>query len=167
MNWEAIGAIGEVIGALGVIVSLLYLAVQIRQNTASVKASSYDSWLSQAAGVSDLLLSNEALGRAWARGLSKPDSLDPIDRERFDALMTRFLRLVEFAHSKVANGLMELICSTFGGSISVGLQRSQAPACGGRPIDSTTPPTSARSRTASSESPRASPDPTIISPGPV
>jgi hypothetical protein len=35
MNWEAIGAIGEVLGALAVIVTLVYLAVQIRQNTAA------------------------------------------------------------------------------------------------------------------------------------
>ena len=29
MNWEAIGAIGEMVGALGVVVSLVYLASQI------------------------------------------------------------------------------------------------------------------------------------------
>ena len=33
MNWEAIGAIGEVLGAAAVVVTLGYLAVQIRQNT--------------------------------------------------------------------------------------------------------------------------------------
>lgn len=33
MNWEAMGAIGEVVGAVGVIVSLLYLALQIRQSS--------------------------------------------------------------------------------------------------------------------------------------
>ena len=32
MNWEAIGAIGEVLGAVGVILTLGYLAFQIRQN---------------------------------------------------------------------------------------------------------------------------------------
>ncbi len=39
MNWEAIGAIGEVVGAFGVILTLGYLAVQIRQNSAVVRAS--------------------------------------------------------------------------------------------------------------------------------
>ena len=33
MSWEAIGSIGEVVGAAGVLASLIYLAVQIRQNT--------------------------------------------------------------------------------------------------------------------------------------
>jgi hypothetical protein len=36
MNWDAIGAIGEIIGASAVVVSLVYLATQIRvQNTES------------------------------------------------------------------------------------------------------------------------------------
>ncbi len=38
MNWEAIGAVGEVLGALGVVVTLGYLAVQIRRNTNSMAA---------------------------------------------------------------------------------------------------------------------------------
>ena len=43
MNWDAIGAIGEVIGALAVFITLGYLAIQIRQNTKAVRASALDS----------------------------------------------------------------------------------------------------------------------------
>ena len=32
MNWDAIGAFGEIIGAIAVVISLLYLATQIRQS---------------------------------------------------------------------------------------------------------------------------------------
>ena len=32
INWEAIGAVGEVVGALAVVVSIVYLAIQIRQS---------------------------------------------------------------------------------------------------------------------------------------
>ena len=39
MNWEAIGAIGEIVGATGVILTLMYLSVQIRQSTRASKAS--------------------------------------------------------------------------------------------------------------------------------
>jgi hypothetical protein len=38
MNWEALGAIGELIGAAGVIGTLVYLAVQIRRATRFPKA---------------------------------------------------------------------------------------------------------------------------------
>jgi hypothetical protein len=41
MSWDAIGAVGELLGALGVIASLIYLAIQIRQNTESVRMASH------------------------------------------------------------------------------------------------------------------------------
>jgi hypothetical protein len=37
MNWEALGAIGELSGAAGVVITLVYLAIQIRQNTQSME----------------------------------------------------------------------------------------------------------------------------------
>jgi len=40
MNWEALSAIGEIVGSGAVLVTLIYLAMQMRQNTASVQASS-------------------------------------------------------------------------------------------------------------------------------
>jgi hypothetical protein len=39
LNWEAVGALGEVIGAVGVIFTLGYLAIQVRQNSAVVRAA--------------------------------------------------------------------------------------------------------------------------------
>ena len=39
MKWELIGAYAEVIGAIAVIVSILYLALQVRDNTRSVRAN--------------------------------------------------------------------------------------------------------------------------------
>lgn len=35
MNWDAIGAVGEIVGALAVVLTLGYLAAQIKQNTQS------------------------------------------------------------------------------------------------------------------------------------
>lgn len=44
MNWDAIGAIGEILGASAVVVSILYLSIQIRSNTRATKASaSFDA----------------------------------------------------------------------------------------------------------------------------
>jgi len=39
MNWEAIGAIGEIVGALAVVASLLYLAIQTRANANALRAN--------------------------------------------------------------------------------------------------------------------------------
>jgi hypothetical protein len=43
MNWNAIGAIGEIVGAIAVVVSLVYLAIQIRgQNKESRLAAMHE-----------------------------------------------------------------------------------------------------------------------------
>ena len=39
MNWDAIGAIGEILGALAVVLTLGYLAIQVKQNTHSMKVA--------------------------------------------------------------------------------------------------------------------------------
>ena len=39
MNWDAIGAVGEILGAIAVVVSIGYLSIQIRSNTRAMKAS--------------------------------------------------------------------------------------------------------------------------------
>ncbi len=44
MNWEAIGAVGEIVGALAVVLSLIYLAIQVRQNSNMARAESRLRW---------------------------------------------------------------------------------------------------------------------------
>jgi hypothetical protein len=43
MNWEAIGAVGEILGAIAVLITLGYLAVQIRQSTRAMQTSTLSS----------------------------------------------------------------------------------------------------------------------------
>lgn len=40
MNWDAIGAVGEILGAIAVVATLIYLAKQTTENSRAVKASS-------------------------------------------------------------------------------------------------------------------------------
>ena len=46
MNWDAIGALGELAGATAVVLSLVYVAVQIRDNTRSQQAATYHAMIS-------------------------------------------------------------------------------------------------------------------------
>lgn len=42
-NWDAISAVSEIIGAAAVVISLIYVSVQIRQNTRAVRGSTLDA----------------------------------------------------------------------------------------------------------------------------
>lgn len=52
MNWEAIGAIGEIVGALAVVLTLAYLAVQVKT---AKRATIDQNTLSRANGVREML----------------------------------------------------------------------------------------------------------------
>lgn len=94
VNWEAVGSIAELLGAVGVILSLVYLALQIRQNStlllqntsiaranAAVTSASYGSEF-----VCTLALDAEA-SRIWNLGSSDPGRLSEDELQRFDLLL--------------------------------------------------------------------------------
>ena len=56
MNWDAIGAVGEVSGAVAVVVTLIYLAGQLRQNTQALRSSTYEAINSSAFSWSDSVM---------------------------------------------------------------------------------------------------------------
>ena len=72
MNWEAVGAIGEVVGAVAVIATLLYLAIQIRQNTKAVMGATLNAITERKQF--ELRWSSD-ISIAWRKSLSEPENL--------------------------------------------------------------------------------------------
>ena len=75
MNWEALGAIGEIVGAAGVIVSLLYLASQLESNSRQRRHVSAQAVLDKLNGLIGQLAFTAGAGDVWSRGLSGLDAL--------------------------------------------------------------------------------------------
>ncbi len=69
INWEAIGAIGELMGATAVVVTLLYLVKQIKQNTESTDAVGLQTWQSNSTAHWLARAENRDLGRAVATSI--------------------------------------------------------------------------------------------------
>jgi len=75
MNWEALAAVGEILGAVAVFVTLLYLAIQVRQNTAAMTTSTYDSIISGFNDVNGIVVNNPEVASILHRGSADPGSL--------------------------------------------------------------------------------------------
>ena len=56
MNWEAVGAVSELVGAVAVLVSLLYLASQIRQGTATTRVQTVQHLLTSDTASADSMI---------------------------------------------------------------------------------------------------------------
>ena len=107
MNWEAIGAVGEVAGAIGVIVTLGYLAVQIRQNTRSAREATWHSVLGQLAQFRSLIAQDPEVARVYREGLRDVTSLNQDDRWRFGALMQSLYSIFEMQFRTRSDRLFE------------------------------------------------------------
>ena len=90
MNWEAIGAVGEIVGAAAVVVTLIYVARQIQQNTDQAKLASSHAVDTSNMLVFDPIYSGEN-GEIWTKGHSSPETLSEHECEIFNMLMTRIL----------------------------------------------------------------------------
>ncbi len=109
MNWEAIGAIGELIGAAAVVVTLIYLAVQIRQNTRQLAQNELSS-RATAANVCAIapretrrtIYESPELTEIWLKGMNNPDELAENDFYRFRLLMQNGIDAIWDVHSQTA-----------------------------------------------------------------
>lgn len=75
MNWEALGAIGELVGALAVVATLGYLALQLRSNTRAIEMEARQSVLDRFTEAHKFILPPESTQTALIRGIRDFDSL--------------------------------------------------------------------------------------------
>lgn len=107
VNWEAAGAIGEILGAAGVIATLGYLAVQIRQNTNSLRATAiWDSQISFVA-INETLADGGKISEIMFRALSDPDSLNAFERHLAHRFSRGFFQRVEAQFALYASGILD------------------------------------------------------------
>ncbi len=90
MNWEAIGAIGELAAALVVVLSLFYLAAQIRNNTKQSRLNSIQAVnASNDSAFNPIYIPENT--HIWTKGHADPDALDDRESQVFGMLMTRLI----------------------------------------------------------------------------
>lgn len=86
MNWDALGAIGDFVGGIAVVISLVYVGLQIRQSSNSVRAASQIAIKQLSTEITNQLCAPE-IARIYLKGLNNSANLDPEDRVRFHSLM--------------------------------------------------------------------------------
>lgn len=107
MNIETLGSIGDFISGVGVIVTLIYLAMQIRQNTMATKADSYQAVVTSTAEWSREISLNEEMCDILNRGAVDYASLNGVERTRFNLAMSSYFRNMENLHQKFITGAVD------------------------------------------------------------
>ena len=88
MNWEAIGAIGEILGAAAVVITLAFLVVQLRLNNVAIRAQTRSSVTDQMLSITHDDLANPRLLAAQIRAISDA----PLEAEEQRLMYTYCMR---------------------------------------------------------------------------
>ncbi len=101
MNWDAIGAVGEILGALAVVGTLAYLATQMKQNSASLRraneyaqASSIHETNALFTHVFAPLVENAEMATIYTKALDG-EVLDKVETTRFTTFIKLYLAWAE------------------------------------------------------------------------
>ena len=107
MNWEALGAIGELVGAAAVLATLVYLALQMRQNTRAVRIAARTTLQEAFSSVGDLLAHSPQLAELYLKGCMDYRALSRTDRLRFSGILQNYLFSIEMLDQQASEGMVE------------------------------------------------------------
>jgi hypothetical protein len=83
MTIQELGAIGELIGGIAIIISLLYVGLQIRQHSSTLRSTTAQSATEMAESVYVPVMQDATLADLTIRGLKDPSTLSEVDMARF------------------------------------------------------------------------------------
>jgi len=107
MTLDAIGNIGEAVGGLAVVVSLVYLAIQMRLNTASVRSATHQSIVATSATTNAVIAQDKELARIFRVGCENLASLDDDERVQFSFLVSQFIDIFENLYLHHVHGSLD------------------------------------------------------------
>jgi uncharacterized MnhB-related membrane protein len=100
---QLLGNLGEFVGAIVILATLIYLAMQVRQNTNALHAQSGQAVLSSAQAGLFAMMENPDVHLS----IVKTDSLTPKEHVKLHFWLASFMRLREFAWLQYQNGIID------------------------------------------------------------
>ena len=104
---EALGNLGDFIGGIAVVATLIYLALQIRQNTTALRTSSYAQAADPTWDLGALVIQNTEFARIFRVGAQDPSQLNEDERMQFDMFLHTFFFSYENLYRLAERGLID------------------------------------------------------------
>ena len=110
MTLENLGNLGDFLGGIGVVITLLYLAIQIRQNNRLLRAEATAAQTRSVEGTTvemgnwlGNIIEHRDVAELWSNGLASYNQLDDIDQLRFNYLGSRLLQAYQSIYRRAKN----------------------------------------------------------------
>jgi hypothetical protein len=106
MNWEAVGAVGEILGSLTVIGTIFYLAIQVRHAADVAKASAQQASAQMSIDSMAVTLDSQILSSA-SRKATMGEELSPEELSNYLRWVWLRMRVVENVYYQYQQGLLD------------------------------------------------------------
>jgi len=106
MNWDAIGAVGEIVGAVAVVVSLIYVGVQISRQTREQRLAAIHE-ATQNFMESLKPFNDPQVAELWLKGLDDFESLTQAEKVQMISVLTLNLRSFQDAFYQAAEDRLD------------------------------------------------------------
>jgi hypothetical protein len=106
MNWEMLAAIGQLAAVCVGIPSLIYVAVQIREQTKERRQSAVNALTVQWGELTKALHDSDEFCSIFLRGLHSFEDLDAISKLRFSAFFNRFFKNFQAMYFSHCDGVL-------------------------------------------------------------
>ena len=90
MNWDAIVAISQLVAAVGVILSLVFVGLQVRQNTAALQRNEHNSTMAQWTVIRMAIAKNRDIAELMTAGLRGERATDAADQLRLEQMLAEY-----------------------------------------------------------------------------
>ncbi len=104
MNLTEVSQVSQTLASMAVVASLLFVGLQIRQNTKATRAASHHAVSEAFNRLNILWARNAGITRIWLSGLSDRSALTPEERWRFDSMVRAYLHVCETMYTQADLG---------------------------------------------------------------
>ena len=108
MDFQTLANLGEIIGAVAVVISLIYLAIQVRQNTTAQQIENYTRALDRVSSLQAQFGKDGETAMMFARGVRDANSLTRVEKVRFTWILYEMFGALEFMfHASQSDAMPE------------------------------------------------------------
>ena len=107
MTLETIYYVSQILAVAAIFGSLVFVGLQIRQNTKAIKATSHHAITDSFNAINNMIANDQALARIWRLGNAGSEDLNEDERVSFSFLSLAYMRIFETLYYQYNNGTLD------------------------------------------------------------
>src|SRR5947207_13063203 len=90
MSFEQLSYLAQIVASIGVIASLIFVALQIKQNTGALQRNEHNSTMAQWTVIRQAIAGNRDIAELMTTGLSGERAMDAADQLRLEQMLQEY-----------------------------------------------------------------------------